>query len=251
MSGWATERSVDCGECGAAFLTKHRRQRFCTACGDVRRRKSVANGLSARKACKSEVLQSIAETRGRQETRLTDVLDHPVFAWRVMYSVPFDAAVSKNRRWSNNGQGSVFLTKSVRDYQAMVVAATRAALKSQTVHQNKLWLSFFVEKPNNRFDAVNVVDTLCDAIKVAADLDDRWFCIGKIDWVIKKNDPQIVIAIGQEANEHVIACSHCGEIKSLDHFGKKSSNPLGRSRVCVDCKREIDQATRRVREPIQ
>lgn len=239
---WRRVRVLDCPDCGEKFSTVWDRQIVCSPCGVARRSNVSSAAGRAKTEVRSEALAEIASSAGRQETRLSDVLRQPEFAWSVMFSLPFSLNVSKNRRWSNNGRGGKFLSQGVRDYQDQIIAATSEALKGVSVKQNKLWVSFFVEKPNNRIDAVNVVDTLCDAIKVAAGLDDRWFCIGLIDWAIKKNDPAIIIKISQEADHDVMCCSYCGELKALEHFTNRANRPLGKDRVCRPCRAVVQAA---------
>lgn len=225
-----------CLNCGAQFSSIWMRQKYCSSCAPDVRRGLSRRDQNAIKSSKSDALLEIERTRGKQVTSLLDHITDEEEWWSVHYYVPYSLASSKNRRWSLNGKNGVFLTASVRDYQNMVIAATKSALRNQKIVQNKLWISFYVEKENNQSDAINVIDTLCDAIKQAVGLDDRWFCIGFVDWCIKKRDPVITIRISQKSKEDVIACSHCGELKGLDHFGNKSGMPFGKDRVCRPCK---------------
>jgi Holliday junction resolvase RusA-like endonuclease len=207
-----------CATCGRTFKAVWARSKHCPDCG------------------------------GRQTTSVLDVLEREPFLWSVLFTVPYSLDASKNRRWSLNGKSTVFLNRSVRAYSDMIITLVRQAMRGQKIAQNKVWLSFFVEKENHRSDAINVVDTLCDAIKVALDLDDRWFCIDRVDWAVKKSDQNIIVKISQTTDADAIVCSHCGELKELDAFGFKRGGPLDRNRVCKPCVSVLSKHAKRVRE---
>jgi len=82
------------------------------------------------------------------------------------------------------------------------------------------------------------VDLVCDAIKAAVDIDDRWFCIRRLDWEIVKINPQLFLKIGQEDNRDAQICSHCGQIKELSEFNRQKHGRLGVTRICRQCRRE-------------
>jgi len=248
MAGNVAPKGKLCAICEKPFVTTWARQKHCASCGQAARDAAGKRGVAARKASQSAALAEIQETLGKQHTSLLDAFERPDYEWVKAFSVPYSLAASKNRRWSLNGKSGVYLSKSVRSYSDMIIAATKAAMRGQTVVQNKLWLSFYVEKENQRSDAVNVVDTLCDAIKVALDLDDRWFCIDRVDWCVKKHDQNIIIKIGQTSLEHAIVCSHCGQIKELSHFTKRASGPFGHSRVCRECDQVLAKHARLARQ---
>lgn len=243
-------RDKVCKQCQQIFTTYWARESVCVECKPLRASAAGRTGVEARTNSKSAALEQIWDTCGKQKTYLADVYERPRMEWVVTYSVPFALESSKNRRWSNNGKGVVFLSKAVRSYSDMIVMATKAALKGVEVKQNKVWISMHVEKLNHRFDAINVVDTVCDAIKVAIEVDDNWFCLGMIDWSIKKKDPSIIISIGQESSEHAQVCSHCGSIKSLPEFTIKKSQKFGVDRVCKECKTILNDEAKKARRRI-
>jgi len=236
-----------CRTCGTAFATHWRRQVYCSPCGKAARDGAARRTVLSRRLSKSDALRQIASASSAGKRDIGRLFEAPQFEWVIGYRVNFSLDASKNRRWSNNGQGTVFLSKAVRNYQDYIIHATKRALAGQPIKTNKLWLSFFVQKPNHRSDAINVVDTLCDAIKVATGLDDNWFCLGKVDWEVKKDDPEIFIRIAQETTEHSLVCSHCGDIKPLADFSNKKNGPHGKSRVCRSCKSILDRHTREAR----
>lgn len=236
MARLADFRDVVCGQCQRTFVTRETRKLFCDPCGISRRRGNVTRSIDARRVSRPAALAEIAQTTAADKTKLVDALvDRPDYLWSVFYSVPFAPEMSKNRRWSNNGKSVVYLSDAVRRYQDMLIATTKEALRGRRVANNKVWVSLFVQKPNHRFDAINAVDTICDAIKHAVGIDDRWFCLDRVDWEIKKLDPEIYIRISQESADDALACSHCGLIAPVADFPKRSDGPFGHSRVCRSC----------------
>lgn len=123
----------------------------------------------------------------------------------------------------------------------------KEALKGRRIAHRKTWVSFFVQKPNHKCDAINVVDTVCDALKKVMGLDDRWFSIGQVDWEIVREQGRIYIRVAQESDEDTLSCSHCGRVLTLDNFHKNRSGPLGRGRVCLDCTRVLNEHRKKAR----
>lgn len=151
--------------------------------------------------------------------------------------VPFSYATSKNHIYALRNQGHVFLRKESRAKRQEITLTICDGLNNRKVAHNKLWIDILVQKPNHRGDAINVVDLVCDAIKDAVPVDDRWFCIRRLDWEIVKEDPQLIIGIGQETDDDAQVCSYCGQIKLLTEFNKDKCNPLGVGRECRECRR--------------
>lgn len=244
-------RSVICGECKVAFTTDEPRKLFCDSCGIKRRLNQRKRGIDATRRAQSPALKNIALSNAERREALFDGLAKPIhFAWSVFFSIPYSLNASKNRRWSNSGHGVVYLSKEVRSFEASLIIMARQALRETKVHQAKLWVGIFVQKPNNKSDAINVVDTICDALKKAVGLDDRWFCLSRVDWEIQKHDPQIYIRVSQEVERDMIACSHCGIILPAETFSKKKSGHLGHGRVCRSCTSIVAQERKVARKAI-
>lgn len=244
---------IACEECGKQIVTRWKRQRYCESCG-IQRRSLLAGAPRQTKplaASRPDVGASCAALSVANSTRsIRGFLDRspPEYLWRAHLTTPYSLNASKNRRWSNTGNGSVFLSRAVVGYQNALIARVKAALGDQPIWQNKVWIGLLVQKENHRSDAINVIDTICDAIKVAIGLDDRWFCIDRVDWEIVKQDPAIFISIGQTEAEHKIACSHCGQILSLDSFTNNKRGAFGKGRVCSPCSRAVDADRRQKRK---
>lgn len=161
----------------------------------------------------------------------------PDDGWMCAFKVPFTMAASKNHTWSlSKGGGHVFKRQQSRRFQDLVAVKAKEATRQFKVFQNKLWIDLFVQKPNNKCDAINVIDVVCDGLKIGLGIDDRWFCIKQVDWEIAKNDPQIFVRVYQKDAFDVNACSHCGRVLTLDNFKKKKTTTLGVDRVCRECR---------------
>lgn len=157
--------------------------------------------------------------------------------WLARTSVPFDYAHSKNAIYRNTGRGHVYMRKDARGHRAVLTEAVKGALRGRRVYNGRVWIDIFVQKPNHRGDAVNVVDTVCDAVKDAIGLDDNWFSIRRLDWEIAKEDPRLFVGIGQTIEEDCMVCSSCGREMALEHFGVRKHGYMGRSRNCKKCSR--------------
>lgn len=129
--------------------------------------------------------------------------------WYFEIVVPWSVDYSKNRllKFAHN---RVFMTSRSRHSLDAVTHAVRLGLGERRVVQAKLWLYFHIEKPNHRSDAINVLDGLCDAVKRAVGLDDRWFSIAGLDWSVVRTKPLIRIGLGQTVAVDHYLCGQCG-----------------------------------------
>lgn len=171
---------------------------------------------------------------------VTDAAYGPELEWLVKFSLPFSWVASKNATYGRGvDRGNrIFIKSGVRQYRDQITALTKQAMRGITLRHAKLWLDIFVEKPANKGDAVNVVDLVCDAIKHAIPLDDRWYSIRRLDWSINKADPHLFIGLGQETGAtDSKACSYCGEISPLSDFTFSKSGNLGRANICIRCRK--------------
>jgi hypothetical protein len=159
-------------------------------------------------------------------------------AWIVRVSIPFSYAASKNSIYAHNINTRVALKAAAVRYRDTLAFAVKSAMEERNLKQNKLWLSIFVEKPNHKGDAVNVVDLVCDAIKLAIPLDDRWYSIRRLDWSINtSSDPQLFLELAQERGAvDSKCCSLCGGITPLTELTKDRSAHKGHGNICKSCR---------------
>lgn len=226
-----TSRTSHCLLCGAAIQCRNPNHRYCETCSKKwstlnHRRRELAReaGLKANRESKCSVTLS--------EKSRCDL------AWTVQVDVPFSYFASKNYiHQLSRSSGRVFVHRKSKSKRNEISAAIRDGLGEQRVAHNKLWIEILVQKPDHRGDAVNVVDLVCDAVKDAVPVDDRWFCIRQLDWEIIKEDPQLIIGIGQESCNDAQVCSFCGQIKPLEAFNKDKRQALGVGHECRECRR--------------
>lgn len=241
---------IDCAECGQRVQKNGPMQKYCPPCSEMRdksrknawQKKKYANDPSYRD--KAKQVRERNRTREREQrielgTKLSAQASRSI-AWMgeegpalhslVRVSFPFSYKYSKNRLWSYAGdRGHVYRRREIKSAHNAMVWEIKHSLGSIRFVNAKVWLDILVQKPNHRGDAVNVVDFVCDAVKDAIGVDDRWFSIRRLDWEIVKENPRLIIGIGQEAITDERACSYCGRTLPLTHFRK------GR-RECSSCR---------------
>lgn len=227
-----------CARCGSEILKVCFQQRYCEPCSEIKdlERKRLNENQRKRFNKQRDKARDTGKVISSQEARtLADYRVAPELAWQVRVCVPFSWSASKNAIYALRRSGHVSLRKEARKYRDDLIMVLRSALRGRTIVQNKLWLDIHVEKTNHKGDAVNLVDTICDAVKEATGLDDRWFSIRHLDWSINKDDPQVIIAVGQEDVPPSQVCSYCGRILELACFPKNRRIMTGRNRVCRAC----------------
>ncbi|HIK93837.1 MAG TPA: hypothetical protein EYG03_17960 [Planctomycetes bacterium] len=246
-------QELKCELCGVSTPRRGPVQRYCPECStkrDLERKRLWArkHGSSETGKVRSRVLgqrnRELAREAGQEINRRVkksiswDGVATPDLVWQVGIAVPFSYAASKNHIYAMRRQGHVALRRESRAIRDSITFRLQEALEDVCVAHNKLWLDILVQKPNHRGDAVNVVDLVCDAVKDAVTVDDRWFCIRRLDWEIVRENPQLYLKVGQETNCDAQVCSYCGRIKELKHFNKCKASPLGVGRECRQCRRE-------------
>jgi Holliday junction resolvase RusA-like endonuclease len=228
---------MTCERCGGLLSRRTVMQRYCLSCSETLSQKRIGARLP-KKAKSDVILRGIEISKSVVRKAITQ---HRPFnaddGWIFSFKIPFSQAASKNHVWSlAGGGGHVFKRQQSRSFQNAIAHIIRQGTRDFHVYQNKIWIEFFVQKPHHKGDAINVVDVICDGIKVGLGIDDRWFCLRQVDWEIAKHDPQIFVTICQNQEFDAQACSHCGRILSLDNFRQKKTARLGVDRVCRECR---------------
>ena len=235
-------KNVTC-TCGKPFIAKTRKAIYCPECCHERK-KAQARAYVAK--------NYVAHARGRHLSDpliLNDAersglawydIDPPSLLWRIALAIPYSGAMSKNKRLGRT-RDSTYLRKEARAAQDTIIEYFAAAIHQhqQTIVTAKLWIDVFVQKPNHYGDAVNFVDTVCDALKVATGLDDRWYSIRRLDWEIVLDDPHVFIGIGQDTDEPHGICSLCKRMlpKTMFRVSKsRAAQPNVTGGVCVECR---------------
>ncbi len=232
---------MTCTSCGEACERRAYSQLYCEPCSlqaDMRRKKSWA-------AKRAESATSTDQARWASSGKMLSEAERcPVFGafheppdliWYSRVAFPFSWAGSKNRIYSVVPKGHVALRRTAKEFRSGLTTMVKNSVKGQRIAQNKLWIDIFVQKPNHKGDATNFLDLICDAIKDATDLDDRWYSVRGINWQIAKRDPMIYVGLGQDTNTDVQACSTCGRLLEFHFFQKSKNARNGIGRVCKEC----------------
>lgn len=235
---------ITCSKCGQLAPRRGPTQRYCVPCSESRdqerkARWARANPLApeksrekAAKGLRHARVAGAAISRAHAEAITWDATTPVELEWMIRIAMPFDYGLSKNAIYRMGLKGHVTLRQETRQLRVVLEAKIRDALQGITPVQGKVWLDILVQKPNHKGDAVNVIDTVCDAAKKALGVDDRWFSIRRLDWQIVKTEPRLFLGIGQVSRLPEKVCACCGRSLPLDAFwGKKR-----KSRECIECR---------------
>lgn len=246
-------RVIVCRECGMRVAARGPGQRYCEVCSerrDMLRKRLWARdhppsvAQSARNVEHAKRRIELAREAGalinQKEKQSIAWYDSegPDLLWQIRVAIPFSYAASKNHIYALRKAGHVALRRESRAKREEIVLIIRQSLRNHRVVHNKVWIDIMVQKPDHRGDAVNVIDLVCDALKDALEVDDRWFCIRRLDWEVVRADPKLFIGIGQDSDRDCQVCSYCGQIKELSEFNANKHNSLGVGRECKQCRRE-------------
>lgn len=228
---------IICQRCGkAAPRRTPGHQKYCVPCSNTRNLERTGNRERLSQARSATAARGI-EISKTATGNIGDVLREIDLAWLVRVQIPFDWAASKNHIYAMRNQGHVALRSAAAAYRDMIGWRIKEALAGKVIKNNKIWIDIFIQKPNQRGDAVNFVDLICDAVKRVIGVDDRWYSLRRVDWEIAKDNPRIFIGIGQEDVEDAIACSSCGRILPKSAFPLNRNKEIGVSRNCKECRR--------------
>jgi Holliday junction resolvase RusA-like endonuclease len=234
--------NIICQQCGKETAKTGAIQKYCKECSrarDVERKAKWAkdNPLLRtpeqnkvnREKTKSRNIErglEINKTTAENISHFPDV----DLQWLVKIAIPFTYSASKNHLWATTNKGHVYRRTESNAVQNEIILRLKSAVSGVKIYRNKIWLDIFVQKPDHRGDAINVLDMVADAVKEAIGIDDRWFSIRRIDWQIVKQNPRIFIGIGQDEQDLFDAklCSYCGRILPEEKFSKTG-------RECREC----------------
>jgi hypothetical protein len=235
--------TIICQRCSQAAPKHGAIQKYCKKCSQIidaeRKAKWVKNNPLKRTAGQNKA-NSIKQKsrnveRGLENNKPTvekiSVYTDVDLQWQVKIAIPFTYSASKNHLWATNGKGHVYRRSESNALQNLIMYEMKSALGSRKVYRNKIWIDIFVQKPNHRGDAINVIDLVADALKEALGVDDRWFSIRRVDWQIVKENPRMFIGVGQQDLFDAKICSYCGRILPEEMFGKTK-------RECKECTSE-------------
>lgn len=250
-------KSITCAVCGVTTTKRSSAQRYCVACSNVKDLERKRNWAREHgKPPNPETLAAHGVARRNHGSDVSHSLRRSIawlpneqinLVWHARVGVPFEYGFSKNAIFRNIPTGHVHLRQESNALRANLVARLSNALRVMKPVERRTWIDILVQKPNHRGDAVNVVDTVCDAVKVATGVDDRWFSIRRLDWEVVKKNPMLYVGVGQDDQVQQRVCSYCGQVLDMDQFGPHKQNRCGKSRVCRSCSRLTERLRSRTR----
>jgi hypothetical protein len=246
--------SSKCINCNKDFILRSFIQKHCIEC-QLERKLKIARVSASKSYYKNpEKFKKISSKNYKKQKKsakengkiISDndrfsILDEvrPKLKWVFRFFYPFSYNLSKNALLGKSKYGGMYKKTEARKAQDEIIGIIEKGLSDNNIKiaKNKLWIKFLVEKPNQKGDAINVIDTICDAIKKAIKLDDRWFSIRGLDWKIVKENPNVLIEIGQESDEDVGICLYCGRLLLLNesNFNRRKHSKTGFTTECKQC----------------
>lgn len=211
-----------CQLCGGAYVRRGPFSKFCPPCAEARKAERQRQWAREHPQKLHPEKEKAKRAEIRKELRIAGpALSEPVpllsrmlapppeLLWYTAVQFPFSYSLSKNRIWGRSKTG-MFLRPEVRRSHQDLAGLIAKAMEGRPVVKAKVWLDIWVEKPNHKGDAVNVVDFICDSLKKAIGVDDRWFCIRRLDWSVSKRKPMVLLGFGQTTTKDTRLCSLCG-----------------------------------------
>lgn len=232
---------MTCELCGCETPRRTAVQKYCKPCSLVKSKERSAkwantNGKRVYDETKTKYRAVGVELNATHKLDIeASTPDMPPMAWYERVGVPFSWAGSKNHIFSNTARGHVYMRHESRYMRTLLTEQVMDVVDATKLVQNKLWIDIYVQKPKQNGDAVNFVDMVCDAVKDALPLDDRWYSLRSVDWQIVKHEPMLFVGLGQDTDVNVQACSSCGRFLTFDMFQRNRGLPNGIGRNCRDC----------------
>lgn len=245
-------RPAICAGCGNGFIKNSGVHKMCPEC---QRKRAVAIYTKSNDQLSTRAVIKGIATNNAYVGSIADAGRPLEFAWIVRFAFPFDQAGSKNSAYVRGRPSQpakkIALQERHRSYRDALILQAKTVLAGRPIKRNKVWIDIFVQFPWHKGDAVNFVDMVCDALKVALGIDDKWFCINRVDWEICKTEPRLFISVAQEEVEDCLICSTCGLLKPDREFSLNRATNSGRHSRCKDCQastRPLTRAERRAME---
>lgn len=137
-------------------------------------------------------------------------------------------------RFSKNIKSQLGGTISTKSKQK-IAKLVKAELENYQWPISKTIIDIMVQKHASRTDAINVIEPICDGIKMGLKVDDQWFSIGMLDWEVVKKDPKIFVQISTEAQISQRVCNSCWQIRPVSEFSKNKWAIQGVHHTCLVC----------------
>ena len=221
----------NCSICNTPFIPYHLRwSKFCSKkCRLKEGYERVARGLRV-------IAKESSEERNLGATWKYN-FPLPLCSRLLTITIPYTIHLSKNKGWRINKYGNTYVARETKDARETIIWRIKA--KKINWVEAKTYLSLFIQRPQWQGDPINMIDQIADAVKVGIGVDDRWFAIDRVDWIVARNDPKIIITIWQSDDERQRGCIYCARTLTADKFPGKKENRNKRNhydaKVCSEC----------------
>ena len=116
----------------------------------------------------------------------------------IKIEIPYMITLSKNQSHRNIAINKRVPTKAYTKALKAIAILIKGQMNKSKVSftEGKVWLNIMIYRPNMRGDPANFIDALCDGVKGALGVDDRYYSVN-LDWVLDKDNPRITIEVRQ------------------------------------------------------
>lgn len=115
---------------------------------------------------------------------------------KIELRTPFSFDYSKNKTWGHNRRGFKYIRNEARRIRDNLLVELKNQVGKKKFEKRKVYITLLIVKPTMRGDCINFIDSICDVIKKAIEIDDNMFALS-VDWEINKDKPYINIVIEQ------------------------------------------------------
>lgn len=248
----------ECPNCRRSFQKKVGQQKYC---GDACKRevarinqrrwvaahpqKKLEHGRKSARLSNERRREYISTVEDESREAIWFMNEPPELIWYVLIKIPYNPSFSKNGMYIRGKGGRVAYSDGARTARDELTIRIRNAFQNTDIQPvpAKVWIDILVRKQEARGDAINFVDVICDAIKDGIGVDDRWFSIRRLDWIVSRNPPIIHIGIGQETSESHKICSVCKRILPTKDFPSNKARSGELHTFCIEC-REMGKVKR-------
>ena len=138
--------------------------------------------------------------------------DYIAVGERFIIQIPLTDTLSKNAQY-RLARGRMYLTADAQAARDAIAWNLKARLQGRSFRPGrKVWLDLWVQRSTMRSDPINVLDAVADAVKNIIGIDDRWFAVARLDWMLVRHQPPVVRLIlwqeGEDPDEFPAPAHH-------------------------------------------